>query len=155
MKIKEKIWKYQINGTIHIWKYHENTRDYPGWNFAADEHAIIDLIDLLKIMEKSEWPVSKLIETVKPTFNQLKVPNNKNGFAKYEAREKLIFIFERNGPNEYWSIISNSESLEIIFGLDKLYELKETLAKPNINNCEYRVYDYENEDILFLWPFKL
>ena len=83
--MKDKIEKLNIIGKVYTWKYLDNSKNYPGWNFTIDEKASNSLFDLFTLMKQCEWSSKKEIKTSIPTENQIKIPNNKNGSSKWKA----------------------------------------------------------------------
>src|ERR1044071_2745683 len=47
--------KFKLNGHVYLWKYRENTRNYPGWNITLDDQAIDSLLTLFGLMNESEF----------------------------------------------------------------------------------------------------
>ena len=42
-------------GNLWLWRYRQNTRNYPGWNLAANQLGWESLFDLLGRMVSSSW----------------------------------------------------------------------------------------------------
>ena len=82
--MKEQINKLKINGNIYFWKYLENSRNYPGWNFTVNKIGGENLLELIRLMRTCEWSSKKSIQITEPSQKQLKVPNNSNGKAKWQ-----------------------------------------------------------------------
>ena len=53
-------WKQR--GRICLWRFPDQTRNYPGWEFWADAAGCLSLIDLLGLMLASPWTAKKTIE---------------------------------------------------------------------------------------------
>jgi hypothetical protein len=83
--MKEKIEKQKFDGNVYAWKYLENSRNYPGWNFTVDKTGSGSLLELLDLMKRCEWSSKKEIQTSTPTERQISVPNNQNGNAKWKT----------------------------------------------------------------------
>ena len=150
-QMKEKIEKHNINGKVYAWKYLENSRNYPGWNFTVDRKASENLSELLKLMQQCDWSSKKEIQTSMPTEYQIKVPNNQNGIAKWKATSKLIFNSKKVEDKNYWKVIEKENEIEIQFGENKLAEFEKAINGIPKGEGDFAISSNSEEDILYLW----
>ena len=149
--MKDQIEKLNIIGKIYAWKYLENTRNYPGWNFTVDRKASESLFKLLNLMEKCEWSSKKEIQASIPTENQTKVPNNQNGSAKWKAASKVIFNLKKTAEKQYWEVIEKETEIEIQFGENKLVEFEKAITGIPNGKGDFAISNDFGESILYFW----
>jgi hypothetical protein len=70
-------WKQ--SGRLYLWRYGQNTKNYPGWNLASDETGWQSISDLLERMAESTRDSRREISVAAPTALTLSVPNNRAG----------------------------------------------------------------------------
>lgn len=149
--MKEQINKLKINGNIYFWKYLENSRNYPGWNFTVNKIGGENLLELIRLMRTCEWSSKKSIQITEPSQKQLKVPNNSNGKAKWKTFKILTLNHRKDFEKEYWKIIENPEEVEIIFGEEKLIKFESFLSRILNNDGDFSISDNDEENILYFW----
>jgi hypothetical protein len=120
MEIKQQIEKLKVTGQIFIWRFTDNDRNYPGWNFTVDSKASQDLLQLFDLMAKCDWSTKKSLRTDEPTDNELSVPNNRQGTAKWTTKPVVTFVVKSNGASDSWMTEEKKDELEITFSKGKL-----------------------------------
>lgn len=148
---KDLIEKFQINGSIYLWKYKENQRNYPGWNLTVDKVASESIIKLLDLMLKCEWSSKKHVTLSQPTNSQISVPNNWKGTATWMAATSLTLSLIKTDKINYWKIHEKLPSIEIAFGSSKLQELKIAIAGIPKGKGDFSIGNENDEDILNFW----
>lgn len=149
--MKDKIEKHKINGKVYTWKYLENSKNYSGWNFTVDETAGGNLVELLNLMKQCEWSSRKEIQISKPTENQIKVPNNQNGSAKWKTVSKLILTSKKTAEKEFWQIIEKESEIEIQFGKNKLIDFEKAICGIPKGIGDFAITSDSEDNILYLW----
>lgn len=150
---KEEINKFKISGQIYLWKFLENQRNYPGWNLTADKTGCESSLQLLEMMKQTEWSSKKEIQTAVPTELQIRVPNNRNGDAKWKYAKTLILNYKKKSASDEWMIAENSDTVEIRFGTDKLTEFENSILKVQKGTGDFAISNFEENDshILYFW----
>jgi len=143
--------KYKVEGKVFIWKFLENTRNYPGWNLTMDTKCAESLEKLFNLMEESEYPSKKTLEIFSPTQKQLIVPNDRGGHASWKTKEQLILNFNKFGYENLWKLIESKNILELSFGKNKIYELKNAITGITKGEGDYGICDDSGENILYFW----
>lgn len=149
--MKEKIEKQNIAGKVYAWKYLQNSRNYPGWNFTVDKIASGSLLELLDLMKHCEWSSRKEIVISNPTENQIKVANNQNGSAKWKTVSRLILSSKKNIEKELWKVIEKETEIEIQFGENKLIEFEKAISGIPKGIGDFAITSDSEENILYLW----
>ena len=149
--MKEKIVKQKIDGKIYTWKYIENSRNYPGWNFTVDKTGSNSLLELLDLMKRCEWSSRKEMQISTPTENQIRVPNNQNGNAKWKTVSKLILSSKKVTEKELWKVLERENEIEIQFGENKLIEFEKAISGIPKGIGDFSISSNQDEDILFFW----
>jgi hypothetical protein len=86
---------WKLAGNVWLWRYGQNTKNYPGWNLAADETGWNSLFELIRRMAASPWACRREISVTKPTACILAVPNNPGGSEGLESRQCLNLAVPR------------------------------------------------------------
>ena len=92
------------------WRYRQDTRNYSGWNLAANQLGWESLFDLLGRMVSSPWACRREISVSRPTARILAVPNNPGGSEGLESPPCLILEMPRGKvgtANGDWKPIRN------------------------------------------------
>jgi hypothetical protein len=149
--MKDKIEKHKIDGKVYTWKYLENSKNYPGWNFTVDKTASGSLVELLNLMKQCEWSSRKEIQISKPTENQIKVPNNQNGSAKWKTVSKLILTSKKTAEKEFWKVMEKENEIEIQFGENKLVDFEKAISEIPKGIGDFAITSDSEDNILYLW----
>lgn len=102
-------------------------------------------------MKRCEWSSRKEIEISIPTENQIKVPNNQNGRAKWKTVSKLILSSKKNIERELWKVIEKETEIEIQFGENKLIEFEKAISGIPKGIGDFTITSDSAENILYLW----
>jgi len=106
-------WKPQ--GAVFLWRYLENTRNYPGWHLTADSTGVRSILALLDLLASSSVRLYRTIPVTRPTIRELSAPNNKQGTAKTAVPAKWRFDFDPTTPGR-WTFPQNLEPACLSFG---------------------------------------
>jgi hypothetical protein len=68
-------WKQ--SGRLFFWRFTENVRDYPGWNFMVDSVGSKSVAGLLLAMSKSSEDCTRIVQVSHPTTEVLRAANNR------------------------------------------------------------------------------
>jgi hypothetical protein len=146
--------KLQKKGYITVWRYTENTRNFPGWNISFDELGFQFIKDLLDLMNNSQWSSKKDIGIDLPTKKILDGVNNLKGKASWKSIKKLSLQFKKNySEDSIWEISLNNNLLIVTFNSLKLQELKESIIRVNNGSGDFAIADSESNNILYFWSF--
>ena len=142
----KKIEKYKVAGNVACWRFSDNVKNYPGWNICFDSTSRSEIITLLEMMDKSEWPSKKSISLSDPLeLGQQWIEE----VGKYFAAKSIV-ISNRKEPGNLWSIVENKNELVISLGTEKLLELRKNLQIEIFDEAMYG--DAEgHESLLYFW----
>jgi hypothetical protein len=146
-----KISKYKVLGKIYIWKYKENKRNFPGWNLTVNNEGSKSLLNLLELLESSQYPSRKRVMLSEPTSKQLGVPNNRGGNARYKPARVLELRFKKFNNEEIWRMAEQESVVILEFGTNKMRELKSAIAGVPEGKGDFGICDAEDENVLFFW----
>ena len=116
-------WKQ--SGSVSLWYYTENERNYPGWHLTADAAGCESLIALIDLFATGT-PASRAVDITPPSEAQLGVPNNKSGLAAWRAPSKLRVAFSNNPAD--WSFPPELDPAVLTIGSDWLAPLREGIS---------------------------
>lgn len=152
MDIKSQIGKLKLTGTLCLWTYTENDRNYPGWNIGATRESVKSLHELLNMMERCEWSTTKAVKVQPPTPKLLNNVNNRNGQANWKSTSELILKANKNIDENSWNFRIGTNNLELTFGTKKLIELRNSLNEIANGNGDFAITDDLDDNILYFWP---
>ena len=114
-------WKQQ--GRVFLWRYVENTRNYPGWHLTADAVGARSLLELTSLMRAASWPSRTTIDLTRPTEAILKVPNNRDGEARWVGATRLCIRSAPELSPTHWDIRQVDDTVELRPGSEMLAQL--------------------------------
>jgi hypothetical protein len=126
-------WKQ--SGSVSLWRYTENLRNYPGWHLTADAVGCASVVTLLDALESDNSAVSRTIALVPPTPAVLAVPNNRS--SAVIAPEKLRMSFSL-APSQ-WSFTESAAPAELTFGSNWLPQLRRAIAGISRGEGDYSI----------------
>lgn len=131
-------WKQ--TGDLWLWRFRDNSKNYPGWNLAADETGWSALADLLGRMAASSRSCRREISVTKLTARVLAVPNNPARSADLESPRLLIIEVPRDrlGDN-HWRLAADPARLALEVGTAKLGELLAAAQSVQVNGGDFAV----------------
>lgn len=101
-------WKQE--GSLFVWRFQENIRNYPGWHLSADNVRANSMIDLLDRMLAAQWRSEKLLKVMPPPVEVLRVANNMGGKARWESPHSMLIKYPRGKvTDDYWLLEGNNE----------------------------------------------
>jgi hypothetical protein len=106
-------WKQR--GSLYLWRYLDNVRNYPGWHFAATAEGYVSLSSLLKVFSATSTCSYRTLVVTPPTPTILKVPNNR--CARWTAPKKwrISFMPELQWSNA-WEFSVDNEIVHLSLG---------------------------------------
>src|SRR5258708_6729726 len=140
--------KYKFAGNIFLWKYLDNTPNYPGWNFSADKEGGQSLSVLLGEMLASEFASTKTIQVSKPSNEQVLIANNASRFS---TTEQLILKVKKK-DNDEWNIEEPNNG-NLIINLSGRYvsDFKNAVLKISNGQGDFAIADDQDQNILYFW----
>jgi hypothetical protein len=152
------IGKWKQRGKIYLWQYIDNIKNYPGWNFAADEKACMSLINLIDLMKTATWPSSIILNISAPTPKILKVPNNKGGNARWKTvgTFKLKYPKDQVDPDCWlFSLDSTKHQIQLTLGRSWLEALQQGIVDINKGKGDFSINptlgNNQDEPLWFWW----
>ncbi len=121
----ENVNKWKQEGRLYLWRYIENTQNYPGWHLTADDTCCHSLADLIERMLAARWSSQKSLVVTPPTKEVLSVPNNRGGAAIWKAVGILILRYPKDKVgDEHFSLKENGDEIILSAGRENLKLLK-------------------------------
>ena len=139
-------WKQ--SGKIYLWKYEENTKNYPGWHLHANNEGCASLQELIELMVKAKFSSERTISIIPPTAKILMVPNNKGGKAKWLSVDRIKVKFVKGeSDSEEWSLQHKHPQLFLTIGENKLKALEKGIKDIAKGKGDYSIgYKEETTD---------
>ncbi len=141
-------------GDLWLWRYRQNTRNYPGWNLAADQLGWESLLDLLGRMAASPWACRRSIAVSRPTARILAVPNNPG--EGLESPPCLRLEVPRGSVGDrHWRLEAGPRRVALEVGPSKLDELRAAVGSMPSTGGDYAIGSDDRtawkETSLWLW----
>jgi hypothetical protein len=151
-------WKQQ--GQIFLWRFSGETRNFPGWNFCADEAGCESTAQLLQLMQRARW-------ASKRTLHVTRVPDEFINPREPAARSRLIvprhltLSYRRDRvESSHWHWDGNWSEPTVLFGTEKLSELACALRRMSLGEGDFRVgsdeqrlHGIDASDVsIWFWP---
>lgn len=145
-RIEPSIHRWTPHGTVYVWRYLENVRNYPGWNIALDKSSQDGLKQLCLAFAGQTDYCYRTIPITRPTKQILQVPNNKSGHAQFSSPAKLRLEYDPSSPMR-WSFELDDDRAVFIVGSGRVAEIKAVLDNPE----QYFDQSIGGEPGLWLW----
>lgn len=138
---------WKPSGTVSLWRYTVNTRNYPGWHLNADAAGCRSLLDLLDALA-TEPGSHRTMPLRPPTEAQLGVPNNRR--SPVVAATKLQLAL--SDVPAHWRFPSDPDPAALTIGSDWLAPLRKGLLDITQGRGDYRIgRDADGHLPLWFW----
>ncbi len=145
-------WKQE--GHFYLWKYEENTRNYPGWHMNSDNEGCRSLAELIDRMLKAQWSSQKLLNVTLPTARVLCVPNNRGGEARWKAPQFLVLKYAKGKVEDDHFIFEKQENgIVLSVGRQMLEQIREGIVGILQGKGDYAIGDRDN-GLWFWWQVR-
>jgi hypothetical protein len=102
-------------------------------------------------MRQCEWSTNKNVKTVIPTKDQIRIPNNQNGKARWKTLPELILSYKKSEEEDQWEIIEKETDLEIQFGENMLFKLEKAIRGVPQGIGDFAISNNSEGGILNFW----
>lgn len=134
-------------GTICLWQFQENAKNYPAWNFSASPAGARSLISIVRALQLSGG--FRTIPIAPPTPAVLQVPNNRGGDAKWFAPKKWRIV-AADHP-EYWHFPAAPELAVLTLGSAGMDDLIAGVSSIADGEGDYCIGGANAEESLWFW----
>ena len=136
--------KWVQNGKVFLWRYTENTRNYPGWHLALDFPAANSLLTLFSLMKGLNQPTMRTIRLSKPGSDVLAIPNNRRSGIVSKDKVRVNWTPDRK---DEWSIDEPNDEVIMRLGERVLANIENAIQNPS------KAFDttIAMEPILWFW----
>lgn len=140
--------RWRPSGRVSLWRYTENTRNYPGWHLRADAAGGDSLLTLIDTLVGDPSFVHD-VKITAPTKADLRVPNNGDGQAAWIAPAGLRIVLSPL-PGE-WSFPASADPAVLTLGMDWLAPLREGIAGMRVGRGDYAIGTRRSGEQLWFW----
>ena len=141
-------WKQE--GHFYLWKYEENTRNYPGWHMHADKEGCCGLTELIDRMLESQWGSQKILDVTPPTARVLSVPNNRGREARWIVAQFLVLKYPKGKvEDEHFIFEKQANGVVLSVSQQMLEQLREGIIGIPHDKGDYAIGDRHNR--LWFW----
>lgn len=121
-------WKQR--GRIYLWRYLENTRNYPDWHLSLDPAAHESLTTLFRAFCEEGLKCKRTLVVTAPPAAVLQVPNNQGGKARFTSPAKIRLSYEPD-LERVWTIDAEADPLDWRIGPGGAAEVRSVLDEPH------------------------
>ena len=115
-------------GRFFLWRFTENTRNFPGWHFMVDSAASASIAALLRSIAQRETVCSRTIVVSLPTAEVLRIPNNRNSQCVAPERVRLESdLLDGNA----WALVEDGAVVHWRLGTQNLRDVADVFADPD------------------------
>lgn len=145
VKLQSQSW--QQSGSVMLWRYTENQRNFPGWHLTADPPGCASLIALLDAFAADGTPISRTLTVTAPTQATLAVPNNRSAAPVVPAKLRISFSQTATG----WSFPQSINPAELSVGADWLPVLRQAIAGIPRGKGDYSIGPPDSGSLWLWW----
>jgi len=132
--------RWKQNGSLYLWRYLENTRNFPGWHLSADDLFCQSFADLTEKMLAARWNSQKTLLVTPPSSRILNVPNNRGGEAQWKSAQSLLLKYPKDKVAEdYFSLEEVEGNVVLSVGAQKLRLLCECILGTRQGKNDYSI----------------
>ena len=122
-------------GSVALWRYEENQRNFPGWHLTADPAGCASLLALLDALASDGPTSSRTVVVQAPTPAILAVPNNRSSTWRSPSRLRLSL----STNTAEWVFPEALEPATFTFGLEWLAELQRGITDISRSRGDYSI----------------
>lgn len=139
---------WRQSGSVSLWRYTENERNYPGWNLNADAAGCKSLLELLDALTVT-GAGGRTITVSPPTSEQLRVPNNRGGAAAWLSPEKWNVSLAPD-PTA-WNFPPDTQPAVLTLGTNWLAALRAGVAGTQSGSGDHSIGNRNGGLALWFW----
>jgi len=126
---------WQQHGTVSLWSYRDNLRNYPGWHIGADAAGCVSLLALLDALEVDGAGATRTLHLSPPSPAQLAVPNNRD--ARWDAPTTLRLAVDEDVAFWQWEVDGARATLRL--GKAAMAALRQGVLDIAVGRGDYSV----------------
>lgn len=139
--------QWQQSGCIWLWRYQENTRNYPGWHFTADDRGGASLIALLHAFDKDGPANFRTVQLDPPSARILSVPNNRQTAWVSPSKMRLTLA---PSPDE-WRFTERDNIATFSIGKNWIPALVKAIRSIASGDGDFSIGPAGSSDRLSIW----
>ena len=125
--LKQDLNSWRQTGLVHLWRFTENEKNYPGWHLATDPAGHASLLDLLRrLRNTTESGASRAVHPTNPSSEILATVNNRRSPIVSPTRVRVV----RSDVADQWTIAECDADVTVKIGVDHLDGVVRWLAAP-------------------------
>ncbi len=118
--------RWRQDGKFYLWRYPNQSRNYPGWNCTADVAGCQSVVELVNVMLSSDWSSKQEIRLTRPTDSIAALPGLSGTWLTAE-RLQLCFPGGKVSGN-HWACDAGLNIVTLTLGRGKLEQLRDALT---------------------------
>ena len=104
-------------GLLHIWRFTENVKNYPGWHLATDGAGHASFVDLLtRLRSTTESGASRTVHSTSPSSEVLARVNNRRSPVVSPTRVRVV----SSDVADHWTITEGDADVTVRMGVNHL-----------------------------------
>jgi len=122
---------------LFVWRYEENTSNYPGWHLSASPESAASVLELLGLMRTAAGPTQKALLISPPTPAVLAVPNNRRSTWLSPRRLELRCAKGAAVDPALWRLALHGDDLRLSFSAQELERLAAGIGDVGSGKGDY------------------
>jgi len=131
--------RWKQRGRVCLWRYADDCRNFPGWDFSADASGRAAILELLKLMLNARWSSRANIVLARGEFLATLTSGHKGRVVSPESF-KLKYPKDRV-PVDHWHWEGNWIEPELTLGRAKLTEFIDAIECLARGENDFRIGD--------------
>ncbi len=120
--------RWRQSGKVYLWRYRDNSRNYPGWNMTTDVAGCSSLLELLDLIDAARWSCTAAIRVSRPTPEILNMVGNMAGAARWSSRGTFVLRVPKGKVTEdHWDVRVDARTVTLTLGVARLPEFRQAV----------------------------
>lgn len=138
---------WRQTGTVSLWRYQGNQRNYPGWHLSADMAGCASLLVLLDALEEAGAGATRTVQLLAPMANVLRVPNNRG--AELDAPSAVSLAMAEAPDTWQWDL--DGGRMRVQLGAACLQKLRKGIMDIAAGEGDYSIGGADMDRLWFWW----
>jgi hypothetical protein len=131
---------WRLHGKVFLWRFAENTRNYPGWDCTADPEGCRSLLDLFTLMADAACSSKKDITITRPTEEIATRPGHRCG-GEWLSPGRLRLVYPKSKVvDNLWRWDCNLQSATLTIGRSKLEALRHAFESVGAGKGDFCIH---------------
>ena len=115
--------RWKQRGRTYLWRFPQDTRNFPGWNCTADREGCSSLLELLGLMRVARWSAKADVSLTNPPGEIIGMPGHPRD-EKWRSPPRFTLSYPKDKvPDGFWQWTGDVNEPTLSVGASKITEL--------------------------------